>query len=565
MASGSNWEWRVFFRSDGVSRKVVDAFSPLPPLSSEKPRNDVYYYIPNITVGLKERGPSGKLEMKTRNKVRPKTGAELWKKSVVKEGRLNELLEHFRQDPRTIPKISIYKERRKQHFSALSGTKTYHVELEVASIRVTMPGESDKAEDPSLLWQTFCVEGSKENINLFMTTAMWQNFQDAIKDCPVSRVVVGGYPALLQHLMAAAMPLGLGHHSPIQSADGVKLGETKEDEKHGGSKGESHSFAGVSQLVKLTTVGQRNQKSGFEKWYSAAKPKAAPSSLTQVCNTSVNTLWLFYLVLLVAIIAVVKAEAAVSGPLGNSNSPPAPVPGGRTIFKVAQFALVVCIHPPTQRILMVHETQKRGWWIPGGGVDGWESPEEAAVRETIEEAGVRPHIKGILRVEYGLSGRDRARMRLMYYAEPEKDEMDKPPKQVADSESLEARWMTLEEVEALNEANQLRGPEPLEWLHYLMAGGPVYPKSMFVEETEPVLPGNEASKGRRVMTRKKDDSPAAPEAKSPEGVETSKSKLVKRKKKVKSKSTEKSVAEKSTSSRSPSTAKESPTQENLIV
>lgn len=40
------------------------------------------------------------------------------------------------------------------------------------------------------------------------------------------------------------------------------------------------------------------------------------------------------------------------------------------------------------RMLLTH-LKKRGWDIPGGHIEAGETPEQAAVRETIEEAGVR--------------------------------------------------------------------------------------------------------------------------------------------------------------------------------
>jgi hypothetical protein len=42
---------------------------------------------------------------------------------------------------------------------------------------------------------------------------------------------------------------------------------------------------------------------------------------------------------------------------------------------------------------------------------------------------------------------------------------------VADSESLEARWVTIPEMEELGEKNILRGEELLDWANYLENGG----------------------------------------------------------------------------------------------
>ena len=42
---------------------------------------------------------------------------------------------------------------------------------------------------------------------------------------------------------------------------------------------------------------------------------------------------------------------------------------------------------------------------------------------------------------------------------------------VADAESIEAKWVTLDELQSL----RMRGSEPHEWFSYLEAGGQIYP------------------------------------------------------------------------------------------
>lgn len=56
------------------------------------------------------------------------------------------------------------------------------------------------------------------------------------------------------------------------------------------------------------------------------------------------------------------------------------------------------------RWLAVNETRNRGWWIPGGAVDYAETFEQAALRETLEEAGIDVTLKGVLRVEHNIYG-----------------------------------------------------------------------------------------------------------------------------------------------------------------
>ncbi|MCB9746054.1 MAG: NUDIX domain-containing protein [Alphaproteobacteria bacterium] len=41
-------------------------------------------------------------------------------------------------------------------------------------------------------------------------------------------------------------------------------------------------------------------------------------------------------------------------------------------------------------LCMVRHSYLQGWFFPGGGVDGGETPEQAAVRELAEETGLRP-------------------------------------------------------------------------------------------------------------------------------------------------------------------------------
>jgi 8-oxo-dGTP pyrophosphatase MutT (NUDIX family) len=85
----------------------------------------------------------------------------------------------------------------------------------------------------------------------------------------------------------------------------------------------------------------------------------------------------------------------------------------------------------------------------------------AAKRECWEEAHVKIELKGVLRVEHNVSGED-ARMRVIFYAEPIDDKQ--VPKSVPDKESLEARWVTVQEFQALWD---IRGDELIYWGAYL--------------------------------------------------------------------------------------------------
>src|SRR5438552_780009 len=115
----------------------------------------------------------------------------------------------------------------------------------------------------------------------------------------------------------------------------------------------------------------------------------------------------------------------------------------RQHFSMLGISLVICRNKEG-KWLTVKETHNRGWWLPGGLVDPPETFQEAGVRETIEEAGILCELKGVLRVEYNMDKkRNYARMKVVFYAEP-KDEKQ-VPKQVADHESDEARWVSLKE------------------------------------------------------------------------------------------------------------------------
>jgi ADP-ribose pyrophosphatase YjhB (NUDIX family) len=136
--------------------------------------------------------------------------------------------------------------------------------------------------------------------------------------------------------------------------------------------------------------------------------------------------------------------------------------------------------------LAVNETEGRGWWLPGGFVEPGDSHPSAAVRETLEEAGIDIELRGILRVENDIEQRG-GRQRVIFYAEP-RDPMQRP-KHDPDRESLGAAWMNVDELRAksrLPPPEGLRGTELLDWAVYIEGGGTIYPLSVFASEHEPV-------------------------------------------------------------------------------
>jgi len=141
------------------------------------------------------------------------------------------------------------------------------------------------------------------------------------------------------------------------------------------------------------------------------------------------------------------------------------------------FAMVIV--RKGDRFLLVHE-RKHGqlWYIPGGRVEPGESIYDGAIRETLEEGGIRVKLEGLLRVEHSPMPDGTARCRVFFLARPADDT---PPKSVPDEESLEARWVHPKELSQY----ALRSDEVTEVIGYVARGGPVFPMSAFTYEGAP--------------------------------------------------------------------------------
>jgi phosphatase NudJ len=121
------------------------------------------------------------------------------------------------------------------------------------------------------------------------------------------------------------------------------------------------------------------------------------------------------------------------------------------------FVLVVVQHEG--RFVLVQEAKEDNpWYLPAGRVEPLESLKHAALRETREEAGIDVELTGVLRVQYTPRPDGTARLRVWFSARPMQPSA--PLKQAADKESLQARWVTLDEARAL----VLRGDDVLEAL-----------------------------------------------------------------------------------------------------
>ena len=158
-----------------------------------------------------------------------------------------------------------------------------------------------------------------------------------------------------------------------------------------------------------------------------------------------------------------------------SMDPHAPPQAEKRHEAVSTWNIALVVVRLGRRILLVHERKfGRSWYLPAGRVDPGETFAAAAVRETLEEGGVRVTLEGVLRVEHSPTPED-ARMRVFFVARPDDDAA---PKTVADEHTLEARWFTLEELDAL----PLRGDEGRAAFEHVLAGGAVYPLSLLTAE-----------------------------------------------------------------------------------
>jgi phosphatase NudJ len=145
---------------------------------------------------------------------------------------------------------------------------------------------------------------------------------------------------------------------------------------------------------------------------------------------------------------------------------------------IPTYYLAAVVVRQGDQFLLVQE-HKRGapWSLPAGRAEPGETLAEAAVRETVEESGVRVRLTGILRIEHSPRER-RARVRAVFLGEPIGDPT---PKQEPDEESLGARWVTVEEAGQL----ELRRPEVEHLLRYVAAGGVAFPLELLQEEGTP--------------------------------------------------------------------------------
>lgn len=127
------------------------------------------------------------------------------------------------------------------------------------------------------------------------------------------------------------------------------------------------------------------------------------------------------------------------------------------------------------RFLLIHEVKfDQTWFLPAGRVEPGETWIDGIQREAIEEGGLPIVLDGLLRIEHTLMPNNGVRLRIFFLAHPADE---RPPKSQPDGESLEAAWVSLDELERY----PLRTEDVRELLEYVSKGGPVYPLSLLTQ------------------------------------------------------------------------------------
>lgn len=93
---------------------------------------------------------------------------------------------------------------------------------------------------------------------------------------------------------------------------------------------------------------------------------------------------------------------------------------------------------------------RRRWFVPGGGMEHDECPEEAAVRECEEETGFKVKVEGLFYVRY-YNRLFSKKLYLFYYGKITGGELKTKP----NKDSIQAKWFAYDEIKALKGRQKL--------------------------------------------------------------------------------------------------------------
>jgi len=94
--------------------------------------------------------------------------------------------------------------------------------------------------------------------------------------------------------------------------------------------------------------------------------------------------------------------------------------------------------------ILLYQRPKGYWYFPGGGVENGETLEKAAVRETLEETGMKIKLQKFLYAREWDSLRKKT-LELIYLAKPVGGKM-KIGKDVSGGETKDLRWIPINEI-----------------------------------------------------------------------------------------------------------------------
>jgi 8-oxo-dGTP pyrophosphatase MutT (NUDIX family) len=131
----------------------------------------------------------------------------------------------------------------------------------------------------------------------------------------------------------------------------------------------------------------------------------------------------------------------------------------RMIDEKVQRFFCVTVYVMHEESFLMLLNRKLGCWVPPGGkVDRHETPDEAALRECLEETGINIELKGKktdvdggLMIPYGIQlnvidPEKRDHIDIIYLGEP----LSKQSLKISDREASDIGWFTIEEVLKLN-------------------------------------------------------------------------------------------------------------------